>query len=234
MAKVKLSALVSDISGKLNGSVFQRSPGGLIIRQNASKKHSFSGHASKAISAYHAAFETYGGFSTQVKGLIEQRSRQYPIFSKMTGKVPLPASVYYARLMSLIALTGIPLSPNFFLGATRTRFLIKTYGYWLSGSVLRFRLEVENAATGAYLIFYIAEARAKTWPSTPGSWSYFGRSAAGSGLFDYNVGAVKPNAFYNSGYYFWLKVVLVNFATGEYIQEQVFPVVNSTNPQPWP
>ena len=37
MARVQLSALVNDISGKVGGSVFQRTQGGLILRSNSGK-----------------------------------------------------------------------------------------------------------------------------------------------------------------------------------------------------
>lgn len=40
MARVELSALVNNISGKLNGSVFQRTQGGLSIRSQAGKINS--------------------------------------------------------------------------------------------------------------------------------------------------------------------------------------------------
>lgn len=39
MAKVKLSALVSDVRGKLNGSVFQGGPGGLSLRRQPAISH---------------------------------------------------------------------------------------------------------------------------------------------------------------------------------------------------
>lgn len=40
MARVKTSALISDISGKLNGSVFQRTQGGLCIRNQSGRINS--------------------------------------------------------------------------------------------------------------------------------------------------------------------------------------------------
>jgi len=40
MARVQVSALISNISGKLNGSVFQRTQGGLIIRNQSAKINS--------------------------------------------------------------------------------------------------------------------------------------------------------------------------------------------------
>lgn len=40
MARVKTSALISDISGKINGSVFQRNQGGLILRNQGGKINS--------------------------------------------------------------------------------------------------------------------------------------------------------------------------------------------------
>lgn len=40
MARVKTSAIISDISGKLNGSVFQRTQGGLCIRNQSGKINS--------------------------------------------------------------------------------------------------------------------------------------------------------------------------------------------------
>jgi len=40
MARVQLSALLNDISGKLNGSIFQRTQGGLCIRSNSGKINS--------------------------------------------------------------------------------------------------------------------------------------------------------------------------------------------------
>jgi hypothetical protein len=40
MARVKTSALISDISGKINGTVFQRNQGGLIMRNQSGKINS--------------------------------------------------------------------------------------------------------------------------------------------------------------------------------------------------
>lgn len=40
MARVKTSSLISDISGKLNGTVFQRNQGGLIMRNQSGKINS--------------------------------------------------------------------------------------------------------------------------------------------------------------------------------------------------
>ncbi len=40
MARIKTSALISDISGKVNGSVFQRNQGGLVMRNESGKINS--------------------------------------------------------------------------------------------------------------------------------------------------------------------------------------------------
>src|SRR3972149_7530721 len=40
MARIQTSALISNISGKINGSVFQRNQGGLIIRNQSGKINS--------------------------------------------------------------------------------------------------------------------------------------------------------------------------------------------------
>ena len=51
MARVQLSALVNDISGKVGGSVFQRTQGGLALRSNSGKINSNSAQSnSKKVS----------------------------------------------------------------------------------------------------------------------------------------------------------------------------------------
>lgn len=78
MAKVQLGALITDIRGSIQGTVFQNSQGGLIMRNNPApvNKGSLAQNATRVI---------IGNLQNQWKGLGDTTRNQWAAFATFTG-----------------------------------------------------------------------------------------------------------------------------------------------------
>jgi hypothetical protein len=78
MARIKMGALITDIRGKIQGTVFQNSQGGLIMRNNPTpvNKGSIAQNATRVI---------IGNLQNQWKGLGDTTRAQWSAFATFTG-----------------------------------------------------------------------------------------------------------------------------------------------------
>jgi|SRR5690625_225868 len=97
MAKIKLSALVSDVSGKLNGSVFQRSKGGLSLRTNPKKKVELSARQQLTF-GINTRYRKSGGYpGSFILTQFEKESMRHTLHSEFISSYYMPAGAYFGK-----------------------------------------------------------------------------------------------------------------------------------------
>lgn len=107
MAKIKLSGLVSDVAGKLNGSVFQRSKAGLSLRTNHKKKMELSARQKQTF--YLNTFARKAATIQSPPLLIQMgtESQRHPRHSNFATSYYIPPGAWFGkRLVESFAFGG--------------------------------------------------------------------------------------------------------------------------------
>jgi hypothetical protein len=113
MAKIKLSGLVSDVAGKLNGSVFQRSKAGLSLRTNPKKKMELSARQKQTFYINTLARKAA---TIQTPPLLVQmgtESQRHPRHSNFATSYYIPAGAWFGkRTVEFLAYGGAGWGPQ--------------------------------------------------------------------------------------------------------------------------
>lgn len=95
MAKVKLSALVSDVRGKLNGSVFQGGPGGLSLRRQPATRHELTERQLQMFNLVASHTRNATQISTATLNAFGEEAQRNPKHSEFQSAFFTPRNNYY-------------------------------------------------------------------------------------------------------------------------------------------
>lgn len=190
MAKIKMSALVSEISGKLNGSVLQRNNGCLSVRKNAYSNPQYNKESVLARQNLQHGFARFNNFSASNQLLWENRAAIAQGASDNATAGMLPGALYYASQLAKFERAGITLIDNGMLSKPITTLSYTRQPSMVSQRYINVQFTATTNAPQFYLVGHAALAKGMTSGNAWGSWHYLGTDTFNFGNVNFDTGYI--------------------------------------------
>lgn len=154
MAVLKLSALVTRISGKIGGSVFAKTSNGQVVKKNTYSQPQFSPSQTIAQQKIQRASSSWLTLSESQKNDWLAITNDYPFYNKVGEVSYYGGYQLFLKLNNNLIVAGLPIIKN------APVFDAVNYGNWLSWfmTISSLCLQLDGLVIGQKIIFYGTEA----------------------------------------------------------------------------